>query len=96
MLPRQDFEERMTGNKAKIEPFFNPALGNLIEMAYWLIKFEGDFNKIYEESIAEKSAKFMDIFPERLFGKSSRTLLKFTRYFLKLFGSFEKLLKATS
>ena len=94
-MPQQDFEERMT-QKKKIEPFFNPALANLIEMSYWLIKFEGDFNKIYEEATGQKLAKFIDVFPNRLFGKSSRTFLKFTRYFLKLFSSFEKLLKATS
>ena len=96
MLPRQDFEERMTEKKKKVDPYFNPALANLIEMSYWLIKFEGDFNKIYEEATGGKLAKFLDVFPNRLFGQSSRTLLKFTRYFLKLFSSFEKLLKVTA
>ena len=75
--------------KKKSEQAFNPAFGQLIEMAYWMVKFEGDFNKNYEDSKLGKSGEDDD----RLFGINSRTFIKFIRYFLKFFGSFEKLLK---
>ena len=87
---KEDFERRMAMEaKKKSEQAFNPAFGQLIEMAYWMVKFEGDFNKNYEDSKLGKSGEDDD----RLFGINSRTFIKFIRYFLKFFGSFEKLLK---
>ena len=88
----------MDKKKSEDEPFFNKAFGQLIEMAYWMVKFEGDFNNNYEKSgksTEEKSDSTWDwdFFPDRLFGENSRTYIKFIRYFLKFFGSFEKLLK---
>ena len=91
---KEDFERRMDKSKKKSEQAFNPAFGQLIEMAYWMVKFEGDFNKNYEDSkVAKKSEKSWNFFPDRLFGTNARTYIKFIRYFLKFFGSFEKMLK---
>ena len=73
---------------------FNPVLNNVIEMAYWLVKFVGDYNALYK-TIEEKNQHRNTNSPTSLISKTAATLIKFARYFLKYVDNYQKLAKAT-
>jgi hypothetical protein len=82
------------------DSMFNPAFANLIEMSYWFVKFEGDYQSLYDIA-SEKSTitskmdgDRQDVKNKRWFSKDTGRLIKFARYFLKYVGSYQKLLES--
>lgn len=81
-----------------MEPFFSPQLTNVVEMGFWFIAFVEFYNRFYEESILsaeeEQSTLRKDDPPQSLFFSSvTSKLMRFSRYLVKYFGTYEKLLK---
>ena len=82
-----------TGKKARLG-LVNPRLRDVVEMAYWLIKFVGDYEKLSSKSYAkevEPKKSEAGGGGEGLISANTRKLVAFSRYFLKYLGSFEKL-----
>ena len=69
-------------------------------MAYWFVKFVGQFGKEYKEHIAQKAeaelkpdAKDNEVKLSGAFTKNTATMISYMRFFLKFLSSFEKLFK---
>jgi len=85
-------------NKKK-KSLLDGKLRDVVEMAYWLVKFVGDYEKLYSKTylkdIDVKTGSSADLVKEEkpfsLIGPNTRSLVAFSRYFLKYLGSFEKL-----
>ena len=68
-------------------------LANVIEMAYWLVKFVGDYDNFYNylfvggKELENKNSK------TSMISKTVGSLVKFVRYFMKYFDNHQKLIK---
>ncbi len=86
--------EPKSGDKTLV----NKALKPVVEMAYWFVKFVGDYNKLYKTAKATSKASDLekedDSITKYFFTKSTARLVKFARYLLKYQDNFEKLYKA--
>ena len=61
-------------------------LGQVIELAYWVVKFVSDVEKQFQFSKPLTDE-------EKIFTDSSAAVIKYSRYLLKFIRSFEKLTK---
>ena len=78
----------------------NPDFREIVEMAYWFVKFVGQFGKEYKAHIAQKTeaklkpdAKDNEVKFSGAFTKNTATMISYMRFFLKFLSSFEKLFK---
>lgn len=68
-------------------------LANVIEMAYWLVKFVGDYDSFYSHLfIAEKELETKNS-KTSIISKTVGSLVKFIRYFMKYFDNHQKLIR---
>ena len=68
-------------------------LANVIEMAYWLVKFVGDYGSFYSHLfIAEKELETKNS-KTSIISKTVGSLVKFIRYFMKYFDNHQKLIR---
>ena len=68
-------------------------LANVIEMAYWLVKFVGDYDSFYSHLfIAEKELETKKS-KTSIISKTVGSLVKFIRYFMKYFDNHQKLIR---
>ena len=71
------------------DSLFNPMLGKIIELAYWFVKFVGDYRTLFlatqEVHQKNKNEKF-------LISKTTASLIKFSRYFVKFIDNYQNLI----
>lgn len=94
---RFDFASLFPSDEAAKKTLFNEGFRNLIEMAYWFVKFVGDYTSLYKETQEAASVKATDLHfnsPTQIFSKTTGSLIKFSRYYLKYVDSYQKLYKA--
>ena len=100
MQQPESAEAKMTtgkDQKAKRKTLINGKLRDVVEMAYWLVKFVGDYEKLSSKSYQKdlrlpKEGEKNDT----LISGATRNVIAFSRYFLKYLGSFEKLFYAAN
>ena len=72
-------------------------MGPVVEMAYWFVKFVGDYNTLYKTAVdasAKKKDQKKEPITKYFFTKSTARLVKFARYLLKYLSNYKKLYKA--